>query len=49
MILSDELNHAQHHRAVRLAQPARKAVYKHSDMDDLRAQLESSSRGSASS
>ena len=41
MILSDELNHASIIDAVRLAKPARKAVYKHSDMDDLRAQLES--------
>ena len=36
MILSDELNHASIIDAVRLARPARKAVYKHSDMDDLR-------------
>ena len=41
VILSDELNHASIIDAVRLAKPARKAVYKHSDMDDLRAQLES--------
>ena len=41
MILSDELNHASIIDAVRLARPARKAVYKHSDMDDLRAQLDS--------
>jgi glycine C-acetyltransferase len=41
VILSDELNHASIIDAVRLARPARKAVYKHSDMDDLRAQLES--------
>ena len=40
VILSDELNHASIIDAVRLARPARKAVYKHSDMDDLRAQLE---------
>jgi glycine C-acetyltransferase len=41
VILSDELNHASIIDAVRLARPARKAVFKHSDMDDLRAQLES--------
>ena len=40
VILSDELNHASIIDAVRLARPARKAVYKHSDLDDLRAQLE---------
>jgi glycine C-acetyltransferase len=41
VILSDELNHASIIDAVRLARPARKAVYKHSNMDDLRAQLDS--------
>jgi glycine C-acetyltransferase len=41
VILSDELNHASIIDAVRLAKPARKAVFKHSDTDDLRAQLES--------
>src|SRR2546427_10322310 len=40
VILSDELNHASIIDAVRLARPARKAVYTHSDMDDLRRQLE---------
>jgi glycine C-acetyltransferase len=45
VILSDELNHASIIDAVRLAKPARKAVYKHSDMDDLRAQLESCEPG----
>ena len=40
VILSDELNHASIIDAVRLAKPARKAVYRHSDMDDLRARLE---------
>ncbi len=39
VILSDELNHASIIDAVRLARPARKAVYRHSDMDDLRSQL----------
>jgi glycine C-acetyltransferase len=41
VILSDELNHASIIDAIRLARPARKAVYRHSDMDDLRAQLDS--------
>jgi glycine C-acetyltransferase len=41
VILSDELNHASIIDAVRLARPARKAVYRHSDLDDLRAQLRS--------
>ena len=45
VILSDELNHASIIDAIRLAKPARKAVYKHSDMDDLRAQLESLETG----
>jgi glycine C-acetyltransferase len=40
VILSDELNHASIIDAVRLAKPARKAVYRHSDMDDLGAQLD---------
>jgi glycine C-acetyltransferase len=39
VILSDELNHASIIDAIRLAKPARKAIFKHSDMDDLRAQL----------
>jgi glycine C-acetyltransferase len=45
VILSDELNHASIIDAVRLAKPARKAVYRHSDLDDLRAQLESLEAG----
>ena len=45
VILSDELNHASIIDAVRLAKPSRKAVYKHSDMDHLRAQLESCEPG----
>src|SRR5438094_2670375 len=45
VILSDELNHASIIDAVRLAKPARKAVYKHSDMDSLRAELESLEAG----
>ena len=45
VILSDELNHASIIDAVRLARPARKAVYKHSDLDDLRGQLAALERG----
>jgi glycine C-acetyltransferase len=45
VILSDELNHASIIDAVRLARPARKAVYRHSDMDHLREQLESLEAG----
>jgi glycine C-acetyltransferase len=45
VILSDELNHASVIDAIRLSKPARKAVYKHSDMDDLRAQLEACEPG----
>jgi glycine C-acetyltransferase len=45
VILSDELNHASIIDAIRLAKPARKAVYKHSSMDDLRAQLEACESG----
>jgi glycine C-acetyltransferase len=41
VILSDELNHASIIDAVRPAKPARKAVFKHSDMGSLRAELES--------
>jgi glycine C-acetyltransferase len=40
VILSDELNHASIVDAIRLARPARKAVYPHSDMGALRFQLE---------
>jgi glycine C-acetyltransferase len=45
VILSDELNHASIIDAVRLARPARKAVFKHSNMDDLRVQLQSLEAG----
>jgi glycine C-acetyltransferase len=45
VILSDELNHASIIDAVRLAKPARKAVYEHSSMDGLRAQLEACEPG----
>src|SRR4051812_35195731 len=40
VILSDELNHASVIDAVRLSRPARKAVYRHSDMGELRQALE---------
>lgn len=45
MVLSDELNHASIIDSVRLAKSmnkCRSAVYKHSDMDDLRAKLDAS-------
>lgn len=45
VILSDELNHASIVDAIRLAKPARKAVYKHSDMDALRRELEACETG----
>ena len=44
-ILSDELNHASIVDAIRLARPARKVVYRHSDMDELRAALHSCEPG----
>ena len=40
VILSDELNHASIVDAIRLSRPARKVVYNHSSMDELRAGLE---------
>jgi glycine C-acetyltransferase len=40
VILSDELNHASIVDAIRLARPARKVIYKHSSMAELRAGLE---------
>jgi glycine C-acetyltransferase len=39
VILSDELNHASIVDAVRLAKPARKAIYPHSDLDALEREL----------
>ena len=39
VLISDELNHASIVDAMRLARPARKLVYKHSDMGELREAL----------
>ncbi len=45
VILSDELNHASIVDAIRLARPARKAVYAHSDLGALRRELEACEPG----
>ena len=45
VILSDELNHASIVDAVRLSRPARKVIYGHSSMDELREALASCPRG----
>ena len=45
VILSDELNHASIVDAVRLSKPARKVVYGHSDIGELRDGLASCERG----
>ena len=45
VILSDELNHASIVDAVRLSKPARKIVYGHSDLNELRDGLASCERG----
>lgn len=47
IVISDELNHASIIDAIRLAKSITKcssAIYKHSDMDDLRTKLEATSR-----
>jgi len=45
VILSDELNHASIIDAIRLSKPARKVIYKHSDMTHLREGLASCEPG----
>jgi glycine C-acetyltransferase len=45
VVFSDELNHASIIDALRLARPARKVIYKHSDMGELRAGLASCEAG----
>ena len=45
VVVSDELNHASIIDGVRLAKPARKLVYRHSDMGELREALRSLERG----
>jgi glycine C-acetyltransferase len=45
VLISDELNHASIVDAMRLAKPARKVVYAHSDMDELSAALRACEAG----
>jgi glycine C-acetyltransferase len=45
VLLSDALNHASIIDAMRLARPSRKVIYKHSDMAELRAGLQSCAPG----
>ena len=47
VLISDELNHASIVDAMRLAKPARKVVFAHSDMDELRDALRSCDAGAA--
>lgn len=44
VVISDELNHASIIDAVKLAGITHKFIYKHSDMDDLKVQLEAASK-----
>jgi glycine C-acetyltransferase len=44
VILSDELNHASNVDAIRLARRARKVIFKHADIDELKRGLESCDR-----
>jgi len=45
VILSDELNHASVVDAIRLARPARKAIFRHSDLGELRDALRACESG----
>jgi glycine C-acetyltransferase len=45
VVFSDELNHASIIDALRLARPARKVIYKHSEMSELRAGLQACEPG----
>jgi glycine C-acetyltransferase len=45
VVFSDELNHASIIDALRLARPARKVIYKHSEMNELRAGLQACEPG----
>jgi glycine C-acetyltransferase len=45
VLISDELNHASIVDAMRLARPARKVIYRHSDMGELRDALAGCERG----
>ncbi|HMJ00518.1 MAG TPA: glycine C-acetyltransferase [Gaiellaceae bacterium] len=45
VLISDEFNHASIVDAMRLAKPARKVIFGHSDLDELRAALQSCEPG----